>query len=62
MTNKHNQDNHENPSSVEFWRELGIEPIVVNTSNDEDTRQKAADVAERIKEAIENIEKEGKNV
>lgn len=51
MTKQHNED----MSSVEFWRAIGIEPIVVGTSSEEDISSKASEIAERIKEAVKDI-------
>lgn len=52
MSKPNNQDN---PNTVEFWEALGIKPIVVDTSSDKDVENKAADIAERIKDAAKEI-------
>lgn len=55
MTKQHNS---ENPLSVEYWEKLGIKPIVVDTSSVEDVSQKANEITDRIKNAVEELKTE----
>ena len=52
------KSNSDNPASVEFWEKLGIKPIVIDTSTEEGTKKGASEVAERIKEAVEEIKEQ----
>ena len=52
------KSNSDDPTSVEFWEKLGIKPIVIDTSTEEGAKKGASEVAERIKEAVEEIKEQ----
>lgn len=56
--NDSNTNNQLNPSQPEYWENLGIKPIVVDTSDPNYIEKTTDEVCERIKEVAEEFKKD----
>lgn len=52
-----NKNNSQDLNNPEYWESMGIKPIVIDPNNDEDVKQKTGEIAERIKDAVEDLKK-----